>query len=161
MSIEKDKVVTMHYHLTNSEGEVLDSSRGSDPLTYLHGVGNLVAGLERELDGLEAGATKTVGVEPTDGYGERDDNMMETLPRSDLDGVENLEVGMQLEAQDPNGQSFTVYVAEIRDDEVVIDANHPLAGVFLNFEIEIVDVRDATDEELSHGHVHGEGGHHH
>ncbi|WP_089718758.1 FKBP-type peptidyl-prolyl cis-trans isomerase [Candidatus Entotheonella palauensis] len=162
MTIQKDKVVTMHYHLTNSDdGQVLDSSRGNQPLTYLHGTGSLIPGLERELAGLDVGATKTVQVGAADAYGEYDDEMVQTLPRSEFAGIDHLEVGMRLQAQNQDGNTFTVHIAQIEGDQVMIDGNHPLAGMPLTFEIEIVAIRDATTEELQHGHAHGEGGHHH
>jgi FKBP-type peptidyl-prolyl cis-trans isomerase SlyD len=161
MTIQKDKVVTMHYHLTDPDGQVLDSSRDSDPLTYLHGAGHLISGLEQALIGLDVGATKTVEVEPADAYGEHNADGMQTVPRQELAGIDNLQVGMQLQAQSPNGETVTFFVAEIRDDEVTLDPNHPLAGVALTFDVEIMEIRDATGEELSHGHVHGEGEHHH
>ncbi len=160
MIIQNDKVVTMHYHLTNADGEVLDSSRESEPLTYLHGAGNIVPGLERALTSLDVGATTTVQLSPSEAYGEYNADMIQHVPRKEFDGIDGLEVGMQLQARDPNGQTFVVFITELRDDVVVVDANHPLAGVHLTFDIEIVDVRDATAEELSHGHVHGPGGHH-
>jgi FKBP-type peptidyl-prolyl cis-trans isomerase SlyD len=160
MTIQNDTVVTIHYHLTNADGEVLDSSRGSEPLTYLHGAGNIVPGLERALMSLDVGATTTVQLAPIEAYGEYNADMVQHVPQEALAEIEDLEIGMQLQAQDPNGQTFVVYVTEIRDDVVVVDANHPLAGVDLTFDIEIVDVRDATTEELSHGHVHSPGGHH-
>jgi FKBP-type peptidyl-prolyl cis-trans isomerase SlyD len=161
MLIQNDKVVTMHYHLTDPDGQVLDSSRGSDPLTYLHGAGHLIRGLEQALTGLDVGATKTVEVAPADAYGEHDADGMQTVPRQELAGIENLQVGMQLQARRPNGESVTFFVAEIREHEVLLNPNHPLAGVALTFDVEILDIRDATAEELSHGHVHGAGGHHH
>ena len=161
MTIQNDKVVTLHYHLTNAEGQVIESSRGSDPLTYLHGTGTILASLEHALTGLDVGATKTVELAPADAYGEHDATKIETLPREAFEQVPNLEVGMLLEGHDPNGQTFTVHVTDIGEDTVIIDANHPLAGETLTFEIEVLDIRDATSEELTHGHVHGEGGHHH
>ena len=161
MTIQNNKVVTMHYHLTNADGEVLDSSRGSEPLSYLHGAGHIVPGLERALTSLDVGATTTVQLAPIEAYGEYNADMVQHVPQEALAGIDDLEIGMQLQAQDPNGQTFVVYVTEIRDDVIVVDANHPLAGVDLTFDIEIVAVRDATEEELSHGHVHGPGGHHH
>ena len=160
MIIQNDKVVTMHYHLTNADGEVLDSSRESEPLTYLHGAGNIVPGLERALTSLDVGATTTVQLSPSEAYGEYNADMVQHVPREEFGGIDDLEVGLQLQARDPNGQTFVVFITELRDDVVVVDANHPLAGVHLTFDIEIVDVRDATAEELSHGHVHGPGGHH-
>jgi FKBP-type peptidyl-prolyl cis-trans isomerase SlyD len=161
MSIQNNKVVTMHYHLTNAEGQVIESSRESEPLTYLHGAGIILTILENALTGLDVGATKTVEVAPADAYGEHDATKIETLPRGAFAQVPNLEVGMQLQGQDPHGETFTVWVMDIREDTVVIDANHPLAGETLTFEIEVLDIRDATAEELSHGHVHEEGDHHH
>jgi len=161
MTIQNDKVVTMHYHLTDPDGQVLDSSRGSDPLTYLHGAGHIIRGLEQALTGLDVGTTKTVEVEPADAYGEHDANAIQTVPRQELAGIENLQVGMQLQAQHPDGETITFFVADIRSDEVILDTNHPLAGVALTFAVEIMDIRDATAEELTHGHVHGEGGHQH
>ena len=160
MTIQNDKVVTMHYHLTNADGEILDSSRESEPLTYLHGAGNIVSGLERALTSLDVGATTTVQLSPSEAYGEYNADMVQQVPREEFGGIQGLEVGMQLQAQDPNGQTFVVYITEIHDEVVVVDANHPLAGVDLTFDIEIVDVRDATAEELTHGHVHGPEGHH-
>ena len=161
MTIQNDKVVTMHYHLTDSDGQVLDSSHGSDPLTYLHGAGHIIQGLEQALTGLDVGATKTVEVAPADAYGEHDANAIQTVPRQELAGIANLEVGMQLQAQHPDGRTVTLFVKEIREQEVILDSNHPLAGMALTFDVEIMEIRDATAEELSHGHVHGEGGHHH
>ena len=161
MMIQQDKVVTMHYHLTSANGEVLDSTHESDPLMYLHGTGTMLPSLESALVGLQVGATKTVHLAPADAYGERDADMVQTLPRDAFEEVDSLAVGMQVEAEDPNGQTLTVSVVAIREDGVDIDGNHPLAGEALTFAIEIVDVRDATTEELAHGHIHGEGGHHH
>ena len=144
MTVQNDKVVTLHYHLTNTEGQVIESSRGSEPLTYLHGTGTILSSLEHALTGLEVGATKTVEVAPADAYGEHDATKVETLPRGAFERVHNLEVGMLLQAQDPQGQTFTVRVMDIREDTVVIDANHPLAGETLTFEIEVLDIRDAA-----------------
>jgi FKBP-type peptidyl-prolyl cis-trans isomerase SlyD len=161
MTVENEKVVTVHYHLTNADGQVIESSRGSDPLTYLHGAGTLLASLERALTGLDVGATTTVELAPAEAYGEHDATKMETLPRGAFAQVPNLAVGMHLEGQDANGQTVTVRVVEIREDTVVIDANHPLAGETLTFAIEVLAIREATADELTHGHVHEAGGHPH
>jgi FKBP-type peptidyl-prolyl cis-trans isomerase SlyD len=161
MTIQNNKVVTMHYHLTNTEDQVLDSSRGSTPLTYLHGAGNIIPGLENELTGLDVGATKIVEVAPADAYGEHDASKVQTLPRGAFDRVQNLQVGMPLQMRDPHGQTVSIRVMDIRHDTVVIDANHPLAGQTLTFAIEVLAIRDATAEELTHGHVHEEGEHDH
>jgi FKBP-type peptidyl-prolyl cis-trans isomerase SlyD len=161
MTIQHNRVVTLHYHLTNAEGEVIESSRGSEPLTYLHGTGALLPSLELALTGLDVGATKTVELAPADAYGEHDATKVETLPRAAFNQVPDLEIGMLLEGQDPNGLTITVHVMDIREDTVVIDANHPLAGETLTFAIKVLAIRDATSEELTHGHVHEDGGHDH
>jgi FKBP-type peptidyl-prolyl cis-trans isomerase SlyD len=160
MQITKDAVVLIHYTLRNDAGETLDSSAGREPLAYLHGNGNLVAGLERELDGKTAGDKLSVRIAPADGYGEYDKSLVQRIPRRTLKGIGNLRVGMQLHAQSAQGpQAMTV--THIAGDMVTIDGNHPLAGQDLDFDVEITEVRAATDEELAHGHVHGPGGHEH
>jgi FKBP-type peptidyl-prolyl cis-trans isomerase SlyD len=161
MTIGNEKVVTLHYHLTNADGQVIESSRGRDPLTYLHGAGTLLASLEHALTGLDVGATTTVELAPAEAYGEHDATKIETLPRGAFARVPNLAVGMRLEGQDANGRTFTVRVMEIREDTVVIDANHPLAGETLTFAIEVLAIREATADELTHGHVHEAGEHPH
>jgi FKBP-type peptidyl-prolyl cis-trans isomerase SlyD len=160
MSIAQNSVVTIHYTLKDDAGEVIDSSREGDPIAYLHGHGNLVPGLERELEGKNTGDKINVSVAPDQGYGEYDKNLVQQVPRRAFQGVGKVTIGMRLHAQTPQGPR-AVTVTRLVGDMVTIDANHPLAGKNLNFEVEITDVREATEEELSHGHVHGEGGHHH
>jgi FKBP-type peptidyl-prolyl cis-trans isomerase SlyD len=161
MPIAQDSVVTIHYTLKNDAGEVIDSSASGEPLAYLHGHGNLVPGLERELAGKSTGDKLNVKVSAAEGYGEHDDRLVQRVPRRSLRGISNVSVGMRLHAQTEEG-ARAVTVTHIAGDMVTIDGNHPLAGMDLNFEIEITDVRKATEEELSHGHVHGpDGGHHH
>ena len=160
MNIEQNAVVSIHYTLTNDAGDTIDSSAGGDPLAYLHGNGNLIPGLERELAGKTVGDKFTVKIAPGDGYGEHDKGLIQRVPRRSLRGVKNVQVGMQLQAHTEQGPR-TVTVTHIAGDMVTIDGNHPLAGQSLNFDIEVTDVRAATEEELSHGHVHGPGGHHH
>jgi FKBP-type peptidyl-prolyl cis-trans isomerase SlyD len=160
MSIRHDSVVTLHYTLKDAAGEVLDSSVSGEPLTYLHGHGHLVPGLERGLEGRSAGEKLNVKVAPADGYGEYDEKLVERVPRRALKGVGAINLGMQLRAATEDG-SRTVTVTRVAGDLITLDGNHPLAGQSLDFEIEITDVRDATEEELAHGHVHGPGGHHH
>ncbi|HEY8666423.1 MAG TPA: peptidylprolyl isomerase [Tepidisphaeraceae bacterium] len=160
MQIGKNSVVAIDYTLTNPQGEVLDTSKGRGPLTYLHGVGGLIPGLERELEGKGAGDALQVTVVPEDGYGVRDDKMIHDVPRASFQGAPELKVGMQFQAQSPQGTRI-VRIVDIEGDNVKVDANHPLAGVPLHFDVNVVSVRQATPEELSHGHVHGEGGHHH
>ena len=160
MSIKKDSVVTLHYTLKDDAGEVIDSSDGGEPLAYLHGHGNLVAGLERELTGKVAGDKLNVKITPADGYGERDAALVQRVPRRQLKGITKLYVGLKLHAQTQEGPR-EVTITHLVGDTVTIDANHALAGKNLNFDIDITDVRDATAEELEHGHVHGAHGHHH
>lgn len=160
MSIETNQVVSIHYTLKGDAGEVIDSSAGGEPLAYLHGHGNLVPGLERELTGKSAGDKLQVKIPPADGYGEYDQTLVQRVPRRTLKGVANVKVGMRLHAQTDQGPK-PVTVTRITGDMVTLDGNHPLAGKNLNFDVEIATVREATEEELSHGHVHGAGGHHH
>ncbi len=147
-------VVSMHYTLTDSEGTVLDSSEGADPLSYLHGAGNIIPGLEKALVGKVADDAVKVEVAPAEGYGEVSPELMQVVDKAAFQGVETLEKGMSFEAQGPNGEVQRVVIAKIEGDQVTVDGNHPLAGVTLNFDVKIVSVRDATEEEISHGHVH-------
>jgi len=160
MTIAQDSVVTIHYTLTDDAGKVIDSSESRDPLAYLHGHGNIVAGLERELEGRNAGDKLQVKLTPADGYGEYDKQLVQRVPRRALQGIANVRVGMQLHAQTPHGPR-AVTVTHLTGDMVTIDANHPLAGKSLNFDVEVVEVRSATEEELAHGHVHDGDDHHH
>jgi FKBP-type peptidyl-prolyl cis-trans isomerase SlyD len=161
MQISSQKVVTIDYTLTDNQNAVLDSSEGGEPLAYIHGIGNLIPGLENALEGKAAGDAFRVAIQPDQAYGERRENLVQTLPRQHFDGVDNLEVGMQFQASTQDGDTQIVTVVAIQGDQVTVDGNHPLAGQTLNFEVLVVEVRDATAEELEHGHVHGPGGHHH
>ncbi len=160
MQITKDAVALIHYTLTDDDGNTIDTSAGSEPLAYIHGNGNLIPGLERELEGKSEGAKLDVKIAPADGYGEPDKDLIQSVPRRALKGINNLHVGMQLHAQSEHGVR-TVTVTQLQGDMVTLDGNHPLAGKNLNFKVEVVGVRAATEEELAHGHVHGPGGHHH
>jgi FKBP-type peptidyl-prolyl cis-trans isomerase SlyD len=160
MLIAQDKVVLIHYTLTNDAGETLDSSSGGDPLAYIHGQGNIIPGLEKALEGRQAGDKLNVKVEPAEGYGVRDDKLLQQVPKRQFGGA-NLQPGMQFHAQSSQGHARVVTVVRIQGDMVTVDGNHPLAGENLNFDVEVTEVRDATQEELEHGHVHGPGGHHH
>jgi FKBP-type peptidyl-prolyl cis-trans isomerase SlyD len=160
MAVAQDSVVTIHYTLKDDAGEVLDSSAGAEPLAYLHGHGNLVPGLERELEGKQAGDKVNVTVQPADGYGDYDKELVQRVPRRALQGIPNIRVGLRLQTQTADGPR-TVVVTNVMGDMVTVDGNHPLAGKALNFEVEVTDVRAATEEELSHGHVHGPDDHHH
>ncbi len=159
MQIGKEKVVSIHYTLRNNSGTVLDSSEGQSPLLYIQGVGNLIPGMEEGLEGKVKGDKVEIKVSPEKGYGVRDDKMIQKVPRSSFGGQE-VKKGMQFQAGTNHGQQV-VTVTEIGLDSITVDGNHPLAGVELNFSVEVLEVRDATNEELAHGHVHGPGGHHH
>ena len=160
MQIASDAVVSIHYTLTDDSGATLDSSAGGEPLAYLHGKGNLIPGLENALVGKQAGDKLQVKVAPAEGYGEYDKALLQNVPRRSFKGVGNVQVGMQFQVQSPQGPR-AVTVTRVAGDMVTVDGNHPLAGKNLNFDIEITDVRVASEEELAHGHVHGPGGHHH
>ena len=158
MQVEKNKVVTMHYTGKLSDGTVFDSSQDREPLSFIYGVGMIIPGLEESIEGLSVGDKKEISnVSPEKAYGERQEEAMQEVSKDQLPQDGEIQVGTQLAAQGPQGM-IPVTVADIKDETVLIDFNHPLAGKELSFDVEIVDVRDATEEELEHGHVHGEGG---
>jgi FKBP-type peptidyl-prolyl cis-trans isomerase SlyD len=157
MVIEKNRVVTIDYKLQDTDGEILDSSEGSEPLVYLHGNDNIIAGLEKHLVGKKAGDSVDCLVPAVEAYGERDDSLVFKVPKSEFGPEAELEVGAQFEAHGEEGAQI-VTVIGIEGDEVSIDANHPLAGEDLHFTVKVVDVREATAEEIEHGHIHGECG---
>ncbi|MEM7017831.1 MAG: peptidylprolyl isomerase [Pseudomonadota bacterium] len=159
MQITQNKVVSIDYTLTNDAGEVLDTSSGREPLQYIQGLKNIIGGLEEALEGKTVGDKLDVTVAPADAYGEWNEALTQEVPKDTFSGVDptTLEVGMQFQAQTPQG-ARVVTIAKISEDSVTVDANHPLAGMALTFAVEIMEVRDATEEELSHGHVNGEGG---
>jgi FKBP-type peptidyl-prolyl cis-trans isomerase SlyD len=153
MVVEKDRVVTIEYSLKDDGGNLIDSSEGSEPLVYLHGNGNLIPGLEKELAGKNAGDKLSCVIAAADAYGERDDSLVFKVAKSEFDGAD-VEIGMQFEAQGEEGAQVVTVIA-VEGDEVTIDANHPLAGENLHFDVKVVEVREATKEEIEHGHVHG------
>jgi FKBP-type peptidyl-prolyl cis-trans isomerase SlyD len=160
MTITKNSVVSIDYTLTSDTGEVLDTSQGGSPLVYLHGVGGLIPGMERGLEGKVSGDAFKIIVAPGEGYGEKRQELIQQVPRKMFSGANDIKPGMQFQAKTEQGpQVVTVVAADA--DNVTIDANHPLAGVTLHFDVKVVDVRAATEEEIQHGHVHGPGGHHH
>jgi FKBP-type peptidyl-prolyl cis-trans isomerase SlyD len=160
MQVEKNKVVAIDYKLTNSKGEMIDSSSNHGPLLYIQGIGNLIPGLEKELEGKKVGDNVKVTIAPKDGYGERNDSLCQVVPRAQFESTEGLEIGMQFEVETEQGE-LVVSVTKIEGEDVTVDGNHPLAGVELHFDVTIKEIREASKEELAHGHVHGEGGHHH
>jgi len=161
MQIGKDKVVEIDYTLTDPSGNVLDTSRERGPLAYLHGTGNIIPGLEQALEGKGTGDALQVRIPPDKAYGEKDPKMVQAVPRAAFRGISDIKPGMQFQAESGGGQKQLVTVVGVTDDQVTVDANHPLAGVTLNFDVNVRNVRDATSEELQHGHVHGPGGHQH
>ena len=156
MNISKDNVGIIEYVLTDTEGEQIDASDGK-PLAYLHGHSNLIPGLESELEGKEKGDKFKATIPAAEAYGERIDALVQTVPSSMFQGVEELEIGMRFEAQSEQGM-HSVEVMNIDGDDVTVDGNHPLSGMDLTFDVEIIDVRAATEEEIEHGHAHGDGG---
>ena len=154
--VAKNMVVSFHYTLKDKKGEILDSSSGSDPLSYLHGHGQIVAGLENALIGKTVGAKFNVTVDAKEGYGERQEELVISVPKSEWTLPAHVGAGEVVELQSPQGEVIPARIVEITDE-----ANHPLAGEALHFEIELMAVRVATPEELAHGHAHGPGGHHH
>lgn len=160
MTIKTNSVVSMNYTLKDENGNILDTSEGRSPLVYLHGVGGLIPGLESELNGKVKGDKLNVVVAPEDAYGTRKEELMQIVPKSGFQGDEELVVGMQVQMQTEQGPVIAS-VSKIEGEDVTLDLNHPLADVTLHFDVEVVNVREASADEISHGHVHGEGGHHH
>ncbi len=162
MKITKDKVVGIHYTLTGDENKVLDTSSGGDPLSYLHGHGNIIPGLEAELEGKSVKDTFKVTVQPELAYGHHDKDLVFNVSRSNFADPESIQVGVQVRGQlAENEPPMLLSVVEVTEDEVVLDGNHPLAGQTLHFDVEVMELRDATAEEIAHGHAHGPHGHHH
>ena len=153
MNIAKNRVVSIEYTLTGADGTVLDTSKGEEPLAYIHGTGSLVEGLETALEGKQPTDHVSVSVPPEKGYGLRDDSIVFSVPRSQFSNVPELELGMQFEVQGDD-EAHLVTVIGMDEDEVTVDGNHPLAGLTLQFDVDVVDVREATPDELEHGHVH-------
>ncbi|MFQ5518390.1 MAG: peptidylprolyl isomerase [Mariprofundus sp.] len=155
MQIAKDKVVSIHYTLKNDAGSVLDSSDGGEPLVYLHGAKNIIPGLEKALDGKLADDALEVSIEAVDAYGEYNKALTQVVPSSMFEGVDNIEAGMEFQAETEQGVQV-VRIAAVDGDEITVDGNHPLAGERLHFDVTVADVREASADELAHGHVHGD-----
>ncbi len=156
MQIAKNRVVSIHYTLKNDAGSVIDSSAGGDPLVYLHGAQNIIPGLERALEGKVADDTLAVSIEAADAYGEYNKALTQVVPSNMFEGVDKLEPGMEFQAQTEQGVQV-IRIAEVNGDEITIDGNHPLAGERLHFDVTVDAVREASAEELEHGHIHTEG----
>ena len=156
MKVEKNKVISIHYTLKDDNGNVIDTSEGREPLAYLHGNHNIISGLEEQLEGKEVGDKLSVDVKPEKGYGVVDESLKMVLKKEQFENPDGLQVGMQFQAQ--IGDKIAIYtITNIKDNDVYVDGNHPLAGMNLHFDVEIMDIRDATAEELEHGHAHIEG----
>ena len=158
MIIENNKVVSIDYTLTLDDGEILDSSAGKDPLSYIHGLGHIIPGLENALLGKKSGEAFMVSINPEDAYGVYNEELVQKIPRTYFESGVEIVPGMQFSSE---GKEGFVTVIEVEKENIVVDGNHPLAGQKLTFDIKITNVREASSEELSHGHVHGPGGHHH
>ena len=159
MQIAKDKVVSIHYTLKNDVGSIFDASEVDEPLVYLHGAQNIIPGLEKALEGKVLDDALEVSIEATDAYGEYNKALTESVPSSMFEGVDSIEVGMEFQAETEQGMQ-TVRIAAVDGDKVTIDGNHPLAGERLHFDVCVREVRDASADELEHGHVHSAGCHH-
>lgn len=154
MKIASERVVSIHYTLTDDEGQELDASAEDAPLSYLHGTNGLIPGLEQELEGRQAGDTFKVSIQPVDAYGEQDPRLIQEVPMDVLKEIPNLKVGMQLQSQSPDGRTQLLTVDAIGPETATLNANHALAGMVLHFQVQVVDVREATSDELEHGHAH-------
>ncbi|MDA8365216.1 MAG: peptidylprolyl isomerase [Gammaproteobacteria bacterium] len=160
MQIANGTVVSINYTLTDDGNNVIDSSAGAEPLAYIHGANNIIPGLEKALSGKATGDRLEVSVPPQEAYGLRDEALSQVIPRDRFESEQEIEVGMQFQTPTSDGVSV-VTVTGVDNDTITVDANHPLAGVTLHFQVEVVAVRAATAEELEHGHIHGAGGHQH
>ena len=160
MIAEKDKVVSFHYTLKNANGEQMETSREQDPMSYLHGADNIILGLEKAMEGHETGDEFVVTVEPEEAYGIRNEKNVQRIPMKRLKGIGKVSVGQVLNLQTNKGQ-VQVTVLKVGRFNVDVDGNHPLAGQQLTFEVEVTGIREASEEELQHRHVHGPGGHQH
>ena len=157
LMIGKHSVVSINYTLRDDAGQTMDNSEEAEPLVYLHGTNNLIPGLENELQGKVTGAKFVSTISPKDAYGEISEEFIQTLGKEMFQDVESVEVGMTFMAQGEGGQQRQVRVTAVEGEEVTIDANHPMAGKTLHFDVEVVEVREATDQEMEHGHVHQDG----
>lgn len=160
MPIEKNQVVLFHYSVSDEQGNVVETSRDGEPNAYLHGHGGIIKGLEEALEGRDAGETFSVTVPPEKGYGPRKPDAVQRVPIKHLRGARRWKPGMIAQVQTEQGPRHVV-IAKVGHKFADVDTNHPMAGRTLTFDIEVIEVRDAEPEEISHGHVHGPGGHHH
>jgi FKBP-type peptidyl-prolyl cis-trans isomerase SlyD len=160
MNIEDKRVVTLAYTLKDNDDNLIDQSDDGS-FCYLHGASNIIPGLESALTGKVSGDEFSISISPEEAYGVREDEKIQTVPREMFPPDQDIEPGMQFHAQSPDGVPLVVTIAKVEEESIVVDGNHPLAGVELNFEVRVMDVREATSEEIDHGHVHGPEGHQH
>lgn len=160
MKIASNHVVSIDYTLKSNEGDIIDSSEDRAPLEYIQGVGNLIPGLEKELEGKEAGDKVNAVVAPEEGYGIRNEELVQTVQKSQFQNPGDVREGAQFQVQ-AGEQVRIATITDVEGDDVTLDLNHPLAGETLHFDVEVKEVREASAEELDHGHVHGEQGHQH
>ncbi len=161
MAIGANKVVTVNYKLSDDEGNLIQKTNVDEPFVYLSGNNQILPKLEQEIDTMLIGGKKNIGLDASEAYGDYDDNAVQNVKRHEFPEGTDLEKGMEFMANTPEGKPIPFVIKDVKEDNIIIDFNHPLAGKNLNFDIELIDVRDATKEELEHGHVHGAGGHHH
>jgi FKBP-type peptidyl-prolyl cis-trans isomerase SlyD len=161
MAIGANKVVTLNYQLSDDKGNIIQTTINGGPFVYLSGNNQILPKLEEAIDGMIIGGKKNIGLNSTEAYGDYDEKAVQHVKRQEFPEDANLEEGMEFMAQTPDGKPVPFVIKEVKDEDITIDFNHPLAGKNLNFDVELIDVRDATKEELAHGHVHGAGGHHH
>jgi FKBP-type peptidyl-prolyl cis-trans isomerase SlyD len=157
MTVANNKVVEIHYVLKDRDGELIDSSEGQTPLAYIHGIGNIIPGLEKELEGKNIGDKVKAVIPPAQGYGEYEEKMVHKIPKENFKDQSQIKIEAQFRVEMEDGPRIAT-ITQIEENDVTVDMNHPLAGEELHFDVEVMAVRDATDEELSHGHVHD--GHH-
>ena len=159
MTIQKNSVVTINYTLKDETGGLIESPEGQEPLTYLHGQGNIIPGLEASLEGKSAGELIKISIPPEDAYGVWEESNIMNIPKEQFSGVDDIKAGMQFSVHSNEGEQI-VTVTKVEGETVTVDANHPLAGKTLNFDVTVLGIRDATKDELEHGHAHGAGGAH-
>lgn len=161
MAIGANKVVTVNYKLSDDQGNLIQTTKENEPFVYLSGNNQILPKLEEAIDNMLIGGKKNIELESSDAYGNYDEKAIQQVKKNAFPEGANLEPGMEYMAHSPEGQPVPFVIKEVKDDDITIDFNHPLAGKNLNFDVELVDVRDATEEEMQHGHVHGVGGHSH
>lgn len=160
MEIQDGMVVGMHYTLKDDKGDLLDTSDGQDPMIFLYGFGHIISGLEKAMAGKSVGDKLDVTIEPEEGYGIRDEALKQEIDRGDFEDIDDIQIGMRFQAETENGH-VPIRVVTVEGSTITVDGNHELAGERLHFSVRIESIREAEQEEITHGHAHGKGGHHH